>query len=62
MAGRGRDKGARGAHIRKSTLGTSNELSFSVLDAASNKKGRNEKKRAKVLGNPSTKDCRRLRG
>ncbi len=47
MAGRGRDKGARGAHIRKSTLGTSNELSFSVLDAASNKKGRNEKKRAK---------------
>lgn len=47
MARRGRDKEARGAHIRKSTLGTSNEISFSVLDAVSNSKRRGEKKRAK---------------
>lgn len=40
-----KEKGARGAHIRKSTLGTSNELSFSVLDAASNRRGRGDKRR-----------------
>ncbi len=34
----------RGAHIRKSTFGTSNEISFSVLDAASKRKGSDKKK------------------
>ena len=47
MALRNRGKDARGAQIRKSTLGTSNEISFSVLDAASSRSGRSQKRRGK---------------
>ena len=48
------DKTARAAHIKRHTVGTSNEISFSVLDAAKNaldgEKGGGEKKRAFPFG------------
>lgn len=47
MVGRKRGDQSRGAHIRKSTFGTSNEISFSVLDAASSRKKQSDKKKGK---------------
>ena len=48
------DKTARAAHIKRHTVGTSNQISFSVLDAAKNaldgEKGGGEKKRAFPFG------------